>query len=234
MTTPRPGTELSRPGSAPADATAQTLLDDVDGESARWLAALRGSGQEHEDAVRALHGLLLRGARFELGRRHSLLGSIGRAELDDLAVQAADDACVAVLARLDDFRGLSRFTTWAYKFAIYEASVKARRRSWQGREIPLPPEDWVLLPDAATGPAAGAEYQEMLAAVRDAVDAVLTPHQRSVLVTLVVSGVPVDVLADRLGTTRGALYKTLHDARRKLRARLEAQGLVPGGTGKES
>ena len=224
MTTPGQGTTVGAPQ--------LPVVDDVAQESARWLTALRGTGPEHEDAVRALHALLLRAARFELRRRRPTMRGAGPAELDDLAVQAADDACVAVLRRLDDFRGLSRFTTWAYKFAIYEASVAARRRWWQGREVPLPPEDWVLLPDAATGPAEGAEYGETVAALHDAVRTALTPHQRSVLLTLVVNGVPVDVLAERLGTTRGALYKTLHDARRTLRARLQAQGHLPGAPGK--
>ena len=64
-------------------------------------------------------------------------------------------------------------------------------------------------------------------AVRDAIAEALTPQQRAVLVAIALNGVPIDVLAERLGTTRGALYKTLHDARRKLRARLGERGLLP-------
>ncbi len=198
----------------------------VDQQSAAWLAALRAQGPRHEQAVRSLHELLLRAARFEMSRRRGTLSHLASAEIDDLAVQAADDACLAVLARLDTFRGLSRFTTWAYKFAVYEASVKARRRSWQGREVPLEPQSWALLPDQDTCPEAGAEHRELLQALQHGIEAVLTPHQRRVLVALAISGVPIDVLAERLGTTRGALYKTLHDARRKLRAHLHDQGLA--------
>lgn len=202
----------------------------MDQESAQWLAALRSEGPRREEAVRQLHALLLRAARFEMSRRRGSLSHLAHAEMEDLAVEAADDACMSVLARLAAFRGLSRFTTWAYKFAVYEAATKARRRSWQGREIPLAPESWALVPDRDTGPAGSAEHRELLHAVQLGIEAALTPHQRQVLVSLVISGVPIDVLAERLGTTRGALYKTLHDARRRLRSALREQGLVPGAT----
>ncbi len=201
----------------------------LDEDSAAWLFALRAQGPRREQAVRSLHELLLRATKFEMSRRRGSLSHVPYAEMEDLAVQAADDACVSVLARLDTFRGLSRFTTWAYKFAVYEMSTKARRRSWQGREVPLQPQSWALLPDRDTGPDGSAEYREMLQALQHGIETVLTPHQRRVLVALAISGVPIDVLADRLGTTRGALYKTLHDARRKLRAHLHDQGLAPGG-----
>jgi RNA polymerase sigma-70 factor (ECF subfamily) len=143
-------------------------------------------------------------------------------ELDDIAVQAADDALVAVLARLADFRGESRFSTWAYKFALLEAAVALRRRAWQGREIPLEPERWPLL-EGGEGTGAASEQRELLRAVVAAVREALTPHQRRVLLAVVIEDVPIDVLAERLGTTRGALYKTIHDARARLRAAL-AQG----------
>jgi RNA polymerase sigma-70 factor (ECF subfamily) len=146
-------------------------------------------------------------------------------DLDDLANQAADDALVSVLARLDSFRGASRFTTWAYKFALLEAAVKLRRRAWQGREIPLEPETWSLFSSAAIEPDESAEQSELLENLQRAIDEVLTPHQRRVLVALALNGVPIDVLAERLKSNRNALYKTLHDARRKLRGHLEAVGL---------
>src|SRR5262249_6934696 len=142
-----------------------------------------------------------------------------------IAAEAAGDAVVAVLRRLDSFRGESRFTTWAYKFALYETAVKFRRRSWQGREIPVAEETWATLAPLDEPPDPTAEPGALLAAIRNGIADELTPHQRDVLLALAVEGVPVDVLADRLGTTRGALYKTLHDARRKLRAHLAACGL---------
>jgi RNA polymerase sigma-70 factor (ECF subfamily) len=173
-----------------------------------------------------LHELLLRAARFEVNRRQATLPHLRGGSLDDLAVQSADDALVAVLAKLDDFRGDSRFTTWAYKFALLEAAVRLRRLSWQGREVPLEPAAWERLDAGPSSPQAGAETHELLAAVRGAIDTELTPHQREVLVAVALNEVPIDVLADRLGSTRGALYKTLHDARQKLRRHLADQGLA--------
>jgi RNA polymerase sigma-70 factor, ECF subfamily len=180
-----------------------------------WITALHGPPAVREPALADLHALLLRAARFELNRR-----DVPRAELEDMAAQAADDAMVALLGKLDTFRGASRFTTWAYKFALLEAGVKARRRAWRDREVPL--EDTVT----DRGPSAHEvlEDAETLRAVRDAMDTVLTQHQRQVFVALALNGVPIDVLAERLDTTRGALYKTLHDARRKLRAVIGGEG----------
>ena len=203
----------ARRGTAPPDAS-----------SAAWIEALSAAGPVRDEAVARLHDLLLRGARFELHRRRRATGAPTPEELEDLALQAADDALVAVLAKLPTFRGDSRFTTWAYKFALLEASVKARRRRWEGREIPLPDEAWMRLSDRAAAPGTDAEMADLLAAVARAIARTLTPHQRDVLVALALNDVPVDVLAQRLSTTRGALYKTLHDARVKLRRQLAAQG----------
>jgi len=131
-----------------------------------------------------------------------------------------------VLRRLDDFRGASRFTTWAYKFALLEAAVKLRKRSWQGREVPLEPASWSLFSSAGLEPDAEAEQSELLRTLQSAIAEVLTPHQRRVLVALALNDVPIDVLAERLNTNRGALYKTVHDARRKLRNHLQGRGLA--------
>jgi RNA polymerase sigma-70 factor (ECF subfamily) len=180
------------------------------------LSALRGP--RNEAAVAELHALLLRAVRFELRRRD--------VRDDDLAMEAADDALLAVLAKLDTFRGASRFTTWAYKFALLEAGVRLRRRSWQEREVVLEPEAWPLMADAARSPESQAEAGELMQALKHSIDGCLTHHQREVLVALALNGVPLDVLAGRLNTTRGALYKTLHDARRKLRSDLAQKGFT--------
>jgi RNA polymerase sigma-70 factor (ECF subfamily) len=133
---------------------------------------------------------------------------------------------MSVLRRLDDFRGASRFTTWVYKFALLEAAVKLRKRSWQGREVPLEPEIWSIFSSADLEPDAELEQNELLVTLQQAIAEALTEHQRRVLVALALNGVPIDVLAERLSTTRGALYKTLHDARRKLRTHLCERGLA--------
>src|SRR6478735_8580698 len=204
-------------------ATPVRFLDD---DSRAWLRSLRASGAVREDAVARLHALLLRGARFEVARRRPALPHLRGNELDEIALEAADDALMSVLARLDDFRGASRFTTWAYKFALLEAAVKLRKRAWQGREVPLEPESWTMFASGALDPEGEVEQAELLRAVQAAIADVLTPHQRSVIVALALNGVPIDVLAERLNTNRGALYKTLHDARRKLREHLTGRGFA--------
>jgi RNA polymerase sigma-70 factor, ECF subfamily len=150
----------------------------LDAESREWLRSLRGDGAAYDDAVARLHALLLRAARFEVSRRRPALPHLRGNEFDDIALEAADDALMSVLARLDDFRGASRFTTWAYKFALYDAAVKLRRRAWQGREIPLEPESWELVPSAGLEPDRQAEQSELLTRVREAIDEDLSPHQR--------------------------------------------------------
>ena len=187
-----------------------------------WHLDLQTEGARGEAAVAHLHGLLLRAARFEVFRRRGSLSELSAVELDELAQDAAADAAVSVLRRLGDFRGESSFRTWAYKFALLEAAVKVRRRAWRDREVTLEPEHWETLAHAGPGPDDDAEYGELLEAVRDGIRTALTPHQRTVLVALAVDGVPIDVLAERLETTRGALYKTLHEARRRLRRHLSA------------
>jgi RNA polymerase sigma-70 factor (ECF subfamily) len=184
------------------------------------LDALRGEGPAREQAIAELHGLLLRAARFELGRRRAALSYVRGEELDDIATQAADDALMAVLAKLGDYRGESRFTTWAYKFALLEAGVRLRRRAWQDREVVL--DEWPQIPDMGSSAQEKLERTEMLAQLRDAMTK-LTSRQRQVFTALALNDIPIDVLAERMQTTRGALYKTLHDARQKLRAELELQ-----------
>jgi RNA polymerase sigma-70 factor (ECF subfamily) len=206
-------------------ASARQTIDD----SFAWIEVLRGAPTcAREAALAELHGLLLRAARFELSRRREQLSHVGSAEREHLAVQAADDALMAILGKLDDFRGASRFTTWAYKFALLEAGLKARRRAWQGREIPVDDEAWAAMRITGPSPQDMVEDGELLRALRDAVRSSLTPHQREVFSAIALNGVPIDVLAERRSTTRGALYKTVHDARRALRAALAEAGHAAG------
>jgi RNA polymerase sigma-70 factor, ECF subfamily len=197
----------------------------LDAESARWVTSLSESGRRREDAVRELHGLLLRAARREVRRRAVGTPVTGR-ELDDLATQAADDATYAVLAKVTQFRGESRFTTWAYRFVVLEVSHKLGRHFWRQPRAELADEDWERLPDALGAPPDHvAEVRELTRAVRRAVSD-LTDHQRRVFESVVLLGIPLDALAVRHDTTRNALYKTLFDARRKIRAHLVANGYL--------
>jgi RNA polymerase sigma-70 factor, ECF subfamily len=198
-------------------------------DSQGWIERLQANGAERDAALVELHALLLRAARFEVNRRRASSPHLRGNDYDDLAQQSADDALVAILRKLGDFRGDSRFTTWAYKFALYEAAANVRKRAWQGREIPLKAETWPLIVDDQRSAQQSVETTEVLAVLGEAIEGELSPHQREVLVAITLNGVPIDVLAERLSTTRGALYKTLHDARQKLRAALCARGMGNDG-----
>jgi len=202
-----------------------TRVARLDLESQAWIDQLSPHSPQRDAAIVALHALLLKAARYEVARRRASSPHLRGDDFDDLAQQSADDAVISVLGKLDDFRGDSRFTTWAYKFALFEAGTKIRRRAWQGREVPLEPESWSLLAHAGATPHEDTETAELLTALRDAIRTELSTHQREVLVAVTLNDVPIDVLAERLNTTRGALYKTIHDARHKLRRALAARGL---------
>jgi RNA polymerase sigma-70 factor (ECF subfamily) len=196
----------------------------LDDESRDWLSDLRSEGRRHEEATTRLYELLLRAARFEVNRRKGAMPHLRGDDFDDIAHQSASDALMAILAKLDDFRGDSRFTTWVYKFALLEAAVKLRRRAWQGRELPVGSEQWSVMVDSGLSTAGDAEQRALLDQIQESIKAELSPHQREVLLAVAVNGVPIDVMAERLNTTRGALYKTVHDARKKLRAGLDRAG----------
>ena len=196
----------------------------VDPETVEWLASLRGP--RRDEAIAKLHGLLLRVARNEIQRRNSG-GQITGPEVDDLAHQAAADSVLLVTRRLDDFRGDSRFTTWAYKFVIFEVSSKLGRHFWKHRRVTSDIPDWEHLPDRfGIVPADVVEGLDLMAAVRTAVEACFTPKQREVFVALVVDTVPLDALVVRMGTSRNAIYKIMFDARQKLRRELIMGGYL--------
>ena len=167
---------------------------------------------------------MLRVAYHELGRRRGQLPAASGPEFDDLAHQAANDALVTILGKLDDFKGLSKFTTWAYKFVIFEVSSKVARHAWL-RNPPSPVElIFEELPDAlAARPGDRLEQREQLDALKAAIGE-LSERQREVFVAIALNEVPMDVLALQLGSNRNAIYKNLFDARRSLRSSLAAAG----------
>lgn len=193
-----------------------------------WIARLSVSGRVRDDAVARLHALMIRAARHQVGRMPEA-GALGAARREEIVQSAADEATVSVLSRLETFEGRSRFTTWAYKFAILHAGVEVRRAAWSNRDIRL---DDVPEPSETStfAPEAHAEGRDLARAVQVGLVEALTPHQRRIAVAVLVDEVPIDVLAERLGTNRGALYKTLHDARKRLRAYLSDQGFLPAQT----
>jgi RNA polymerase sigma-70 factor (ECF subfamily) len=210
----------------PAQPAPVAIVGDMDPDSAEWVRTLGGGGPEREDALHRLHELLLRIATSELHRRagqHRLAGP----ELDDIAHQAAADALLAITGKIDQFRGDSRFTTWAFKFVVFEVSSKIGRHFWRDPDVSLDAEDWDRLPSRfGLEPADESEWRDLLAGLRRAVDDELTERQRMLFVAIVLGGVPLDAMVARLGSNRNAIYKTLFDARRKLRANLVANGYL--------
>lgn len=199
-----------------------------DGEPDDWVGALSSTGAEQAEAMRALHALMVRAAAHQVWRMRSALPDSSPGTVDVIVNQAADEAMTALLGKLHTFEGRSRFTTWAFKFAILQAATDVRRMQWQHREVELRDLD---LADAATeahdGPEHHAEGADLARALADSMRTCLTPHQRRVAIALLVDGVPIDVLAERLGSNRNALYKTVHDVRQRLRRDLTRRGYLP-------
>jgi RNA polymerase sigma-70 factor, ECF subfamily len=189
----------------------------LDAESRAWLETLRSDGARYESAIMRLHSLLLSEARFQVRRRTAALSHPSGRDLDDLAVQAADDALVAILAKLDRFRGDALFTTWARRFAELEVPGKIRRRLGHARETPTETETLQLYPSKDGDVQAITEAADLADRLGELIVHELTAHQREVLVALAIDEVDSKDLATRLNSTPGALYKTLHDARRKLK-----------------
>ena len=196
----------------------------LDRESAEWLRDLRTGGEARDGAIARLHALLLRVARGEASRRRASLPGLAVDDADDLCVQAVSDALMAVLAKLDTYRGAARFTTWACKFAILETSSRLRRQAWRQRKVELDDTIWDRLPDSAPPLLQQLENDQAISALHRAVDDHLTERQRLIFLSVTMDEVPIDVLAERLGTSRNAIYKTLHDARAKLRRALIEAG----------
>ena len=195
-----------------------------DAETRRWLRQLKPEHPRYHETVAALHELLGRVAVAELSRRQWMLFSVCGPEFDDLAQESADDALVDILTKLDQFNGLCRFTTWVYKFVVYEVASKVARHVWRRQRPAVGELDWdELIGSRLAVPEEQAERRAQLSALSTAIDE-LADRQRAVFVAVALNEVPVDVLAIELHTNRNAVYKNLFDARRRLRARLAASG----------
>ena len=217
---------LSPGGSLAGVECASGPAGDLDAESAAWLRRLVAGGGEQQAAERELHAKLVRIALAEVSRRSGSTPVTGP-ELDDLAHQAAADAMLAILAKLGDFRGESRFTTWAYRFVMLEVSSKIGRHYWRNPPVALDAGQWELLPDRlGIDPEGYAEAAGILAEIRRVVEDELTSHQRRVFVAIVVDGIPLNALAGKLDLGRNAIYKVIFDARRKIRRALVAKGYL--------
>jgi RNA polymerase sigma-70 factor, ECF subfamily len=197
-----------------------------------WLHDLNASGVAQEEAIADLRKLLLRAALYFFSRNRDDFAGLGREEILQRAEDCAQDALIAVMNHLQDFRGDSQFTTWAYKFAINMALMTARRERWKAvslDELSLTTEhaflEWVNQdkPDAVA-PHQAALQNEVRATIQNIIERELTDKQRRVLMLMVIHDVPLDEVVRHFGANRNAIYKLLHDARRKLKRGLQARG----------
>jgi RNA polymerase sigma-70 factor (ECF subfamily) len=203
--------------------------------NAEWLSALRSEGQAQAAALSDLRAYVLRAALYALHRSRGGLQDLAPSDVEHLAEDCAQDALSAILGHLDQFRGESRFTTWAYAFAVNAALVAARRERW--RRVPLDrlldspdlAERFGLAGDPSSDPQRRVLQGEILAAIRRGIETHLTRRQREALTAIVFDEVPLDELARHWGSNRNALYKLLHDARRRLKAHLRDCGFEAKG-----
>ena len=197
-----------------------------------WLHDLNASGALQEAAIADLRDLLLRAALYFFSRNLGDFQGLDRGEIMQRAEDCAQDALIAVLNHLSDFRGDSKFTTWAYKFAINIAMMTARRERWKGvslDEIASSEEsnffEWIMQ-DKSDGaaPEQSAMQGEVRRIIQDVIKHDLTDKQRHVVSMMIFNEVPMDEVVRHLGTNRNAVYKMLHDARRKIKSSLQARG----------
>lgn len=203
-------------------------LGRLDPESRAWLTQLHAERAVRDAAIGRLHALLLQEARYEVRRPTAALAHRSGRDLEGLAVQAADDALVVILSKLDDFRGDALFSTWARRFAALEVPGKIRRRLGHTSETPSDSDRWLTDCVASDDPQLLAEVSELARTLGRLIAEQLTAHQREVLLAMTIDEVPTDRLAVRLHSTPGALYKTLHDARGKLTQQLAQAHAVKG------
>jgi RNA polymerase sigma-70 factor, ECF subfamily len=203
--------------------------------NAAWQRDLTSGGEEQAAAIDELRAQLLRAALYTLGRTGAHGSRLGRGQVEQIAEECAQEALLAILERLPEFRAESQFTTWAYKFAVNIALTAARRERWKTVSLDSlldeeteAPQPWAGADNVAAWPEANAQQSEAWAAVRQAMEQDLTPRQRRVLQAMVFDEVPLDEVARHLGSNRNAVYKLVHDARRKLKAGLEARGYAVG------
>jgi RNA polymerase sigma-70 factor, ECF subfamily len=199
-----------------------------------WLHDLNASGEVQEAAILDLRDLLLRATLYFFSRNLSDFNGQNRDEILQRAEDGAQEALIAVLNHLLEFRGDSKFTTWAYKFAINIALMTSRRERWknvsfdqfaQAEDDFLP--EWIMR-DESAGPDQSALQGEVGEVIREVIEHELTDKQRQILILMVFHEVPMDEVVRRFGTNRNAVYKMLHDARRKLKNSLQARGFDVG------
>ena len=197
-----------------------------DRSNSEWIAAL--SGPDPGEAIDDLRSILVRGLRFALSSRV-------KGELDMLVDDFVQDALVRILDKINTFRGESRFTTWAQKIAVRVAFSEMRRQRWKDISLQdlMPADDDfgdftpAVLSDPGPNPEQQTTQKLMIDMVMRLIKDELTDRQREAIMAIMVGGMPLEEVAKRMDTNRNALYKLIHDARKRLHARLADEGLTP-------
>ncbi len=213
-----------------------TLLSErnmIERTNEQWLAELTGPPDVQAPALEDLRSRLQRGIYYYLSRERSDLANLSNQELTQMAEDLAQDATLRVIENLESFRGDSRFTTWATKIAVRVAISDLRRARYKDFSLDDLTADGDLMPGTASavnssvppGPEDATERADVMAKISRSLEEALTERQYQALTAVALQGVPLEIVAEQMGTNRNALYKLLHDARRKLRSHLEAQGL---------
>ena len=212
--------------------TGKVLLMNSTRSNEEWLRDLREGGLAQEKAIADLQNILLRAVLFFFNRNAGDFNGRSRDEILQVAEDCAQDALIAVLNHLPDFRGDSKFTTWAYKFGINCALIASRRARWRDVSLDrlVPAADgtfsaWIIEAESTmAAPDQSALQSEVRHVIQDIFEHDLTDKQRRVLILMVLQEVPMDIVVEDLNTNRNAIYKLLHDARRKLKSGLQARG----------
>ena len=197
-----------------------------------WLHELRASGATQESAIADLRNLLLRAVLFFFNRNLGDFRGLARDEILQLAEDCAQEALIAIMNHLSDFRGDSKFTTWAYKFAINIALIAARHAHWKDVSLDqmfLAKDDkfskWIMQDESSMSvPDQFALQAEVRYVIQEVFERDLSDKQRHILILMVFNEVPMDEVVRQLDTNRNAIYKMLHDARCKLKSGLQSRG----------
>lgn len=195
----------------------------VERTNQEWLDDLRGPNKDQ--AILDLREILIRGLTYSLSSRTR--GDI-EAQIEDFA----QEALIKILDNLDSFRGESKLTTWAQKIAVRVAYTELRRKRWQDIALEdMLPEDSgpdftpAVLTDPEVSPEQRANQSLIVDVIMQVINQNLTERQRDAIMAIMAGGMPLDIVAEKMGTNRNALYKLIHDARKRLKSELLAEGL---------
>jgi RNA polymerase sigma-70 factor (ECF subfamily) len=201
----------------------------TDRTNEQWVAELAEPGEAQEIALSDLRAIIMRGLPYALSKWLKPSDP----QFESLSEEVAQDTLLRVLDSLHSFEGRSKFTTWVHKIAVRIALTELRRKRWRDVSLDELTEDSPgegprgILAAHEAGPDVVAEQSDMIEHLQRVIDEELTEKQREALIATRIHGMPMEEVARRMGTNRNALYKLLHDARQRMKIRLEEEGLSP-------